>query len=250
MRGFSDPKDLTGLKCSDRAPQCTIKRVTTNVDEATLMVAMCIGRAYRRERLSVAVETIRRRGASCRGRAPHHLDVVLLAAHDSAQVGCGGGSGGGEVQVERPETVFNSFPRVVPRSQSCLPSGLLTSEWHVCGCAGSRPTQALSFHLLATPLFILRYHTVIFFRLGFLPLRKRRFCFTYPEKNGFVTATKLGTTNTFFVAATKNFAAATIRVVDRTKHFVVATKYFCYPYFNKLFCWCNKTFYTVYKVIC
>ena len=29
------------------------------------------------------------------------------------------------------------------------------------------------------------------------------------EKNDFVTATKLGTTNKFFVAATKNFAAAT-----------------------------------------
>jgi len=52
------------------------------------------------------------------------------------------------------------------------------------------------------------------------------------EKNGFVTAAKLGTTNKFFVAATKNFAAATIRFVDRTKQFVV-TKYFCYPYFNK-----------------
>jgi len=47
------------------------------------------------------------------------------------------------------------------------------------------------------------------------------------EKNGFVTATKLGTTNTLFVAATKNF-------VDRTKHFVIVTKYFCYPYFNKM----------------
>jgi len=46
------------------------------------------------------------------------------------------------------------------------------------------------------------------------------------KKNGFVTATKLGTTNKFFVAATKRFA-------DRTKHFVVVTKYFCYPYFNK-----------------
>jgi len=34
------------------------------------------------------------------------------------------------------------------------------------------------------------------------------------EKNGFVTATKLGTTNIFFVAATKNFAAATKRFVD------------------------------------
>jgi len=35
-------------------------------------------------------------------------------------------------------------------------------------------------------------------------------------KNGFVTATKLGTTNKFFVAATKNFAAVTKRFVDRT----------------------------------
>jgi len=53
------------------------------------------------------------------------------------------------------------------------------------------------------------------------------------KKNGFVTATKLGTTNEFFVASTQNFAAATKRFVDRTKHFVVVTKYFCYPYFNK-----------------
>jgi len=53
------------------------------------------------------------------------------------------------------------------------------------------------------------------------------------KKNGFVTATKLGTTNEFFVASTKNFAAGTKRFVDRTKHFVVVTKYFCYPYFNK-----------------
>jgi len=52
-------------------------------------------------------------------------------------------------------------------------------------------------------------------------------------KNSFVTATKLGTTNEFFVASTKNFAATTKRFVDRTKHFVVVTKYFCYPYFNK-----------------
>jgi len=51
-------------------------------------------------------------------------------------------------------------------------------------------------------------------------------------KNGFVTATKLGTNN-FFVAATKNFAAATKRFVDITKHFVVITKYFCYPYFKE-----------------
>jgi len=67
-------------------------------------------------------------------------------------------------------------------------------------------------------------------------------------KNGFVKATKIGTTNKFFVAATKSFAAATKRFVDRTKHFVVVTKYFCYPYFNKWFCWYNKTFYTVYKL--
>jgi len=56
---------------------------------------------------------------------------------------------------------------------------------------------------------------------------------TFTEKNGFVTATKLGTTNKFFVAATKKFAAATKRFVDRTKHCVVVTKYFCYSYFNK-----------------
>jgi len=55
----------------------------------------------------------------------------------------------------------------------------------------------------------------------------------FTEKNGFVTATKLGTTNNFVVAATKNFAAATKRFVGRTKHFVVVTKYFCYPYFNE-----------------
>jgi len=52
-------------------------------------------------------------------------------------------------------------------------------------------------------------------------------------KNGFVTATKLGTSDKIFVAATKQFAAATKRFVDRTKHFVVVTKSFCYPYFNK-----------------
>ena len=47
------------------------------------------------------------------------------------------------------------------------------------------------------------------------------------EKNGFVTATKR-TTDKIIVAATKNFAAASERIVDRTKYFVV-TKYFCYP---------------------
>jgi len=47
------------------------------------------------------------------------------------------------------------------------------------------------------------------------------------RKNGFVTATKLGTTDKIFVAA------ATKRFVDRTKHFVVVAKCFGYPYFNK-----------------
>jgi len=56
--------------------------------------------------------------------------------------------------------------------------------------------------------------------------------FISTEKSGFVTATKLGTTNKIFVAATKKFAAATKRFVDRNKHFVVVSKYF-YPYFNK-----------------
>jgi len=50
-------------------------------------------------------------------------------------------------------------------------------------------------------------------------------CKNLHGKNGFVTATKLGTTNKIFVAATKNFAAVTKRIVERTKHFVV-TKYF------------------------
>jgi len=62
-------------------------------------------------------------------------------------------------------------------------------------------------------------------------------------KNGFVTATKLGTTNKFFVAATKNFAAATKRFVDRTKNFVVETKYFCYSYFKNDFVGITKPFF-------
>jgi len=55
----------------------------------------------------------------------------------------------------------------------------------------------------------------------------------YTGKNGFVTAAILGTTNNYFVAATKNFAAKTKRFVDRTKRLVVVTYFFCYPYFNK-----------------
>jgi len=52
-------------------------------------------------------------------------------------------------------------------------------------------------------------------------------------KNGFGTATKLGATNKIFVAATQNFASATNRFVDRSEHFVVVTKCFCYSYFDK-----------------
>ena len=64
------------------------------------------------------------------------------------------------------------------------------------------------------------------------------------EKNGFVTATKLGTTNIFFVAATKNFAAATKRFVDRTKQFVVVTKYvFVIPILTNDFVSITKPFF-------
>jgi len=66
---------------------------------------------------------------------------------------------------------------------------------------------------------------------------------TSTEKNGFVTATKLGTTNKIFVAATKNFAAATKRFVDRTKHFIVVTKCFCYPNLTKDFVGITKRFF-------
>jgi len=38
--------------------------------------------------------------------------------------------------------------------------------------------------------------------------------YLHTEKNGFVTATKLGKTNKFFVAATNNFAAETKRFAD------------------------------------
>ena len=60
------------------------------------------------------------------------------------------------------------------------------------------------------------------------------------RKKSFVTAPMLGTTDKFFVATTKNFAAATTRFVDWTKHFVFLTKCFCYPYFNKWFCYKTK----------
>ena len=64
-------------------------------------------------------------------------------------------------------------------------------------------------------------------------------------KNGLVTAAKFGTTNGFFVASTENFAAATKCFDDRTKSFVVVTKYLCYPYFDKGLRWYNKTFFFV-----
>jgi len=77
-----------------------------------------------------------------------------------------------------------------------------------------------------------RWHEAVGDRLG--KVRQNFLCLApHTEKNGFVTATKLGTTNEFFVASTKTFAAATKRFVDRTKHFVVVTKCFCYPYCNK-----------------
>jgi len=65
-----------------------------------------------------------------------------------------------------------------------------------------------------------------------IPRRKKKDRCGNTEKNGFVAATKLGKTDKFIVAATKDFAAATKRYVDRTKHFVV-TKYFCNPCLNK-----------------
>jgi len=46
------------------------------------------------------------------------------------------------------------------------------------------------------------------------PLARRNAAVSLHGKNSFVTATKFGTTNKFFVAATKNFAAETQRFVD------------------------------------
>ena len=83
-----------------------------------------------------------------------------------------------------------------------------------------------------SPLNIGRYFFKYCFRSNF----RRDSMVTSPlnaRKNGFVTATKSGTTNKYFVAVTTNFAAATKRIVDRTKYFAVVTNYFCYPYFNK-----------------
>jgi len=61
------------------------------------------------------------------------------------------------------------------------------------------------------------------------------------KKIDLVMATKLGTTNTFFVAATKKFAAATKRFVDRTKHFVVVT-IFLLSLFEQMILLISKSF--------
>jgi len=74
--------------------------------------------------------------------------------------------------------------------------------------------------------------------------RKTQFRHTR-KKNGFVTATKLGTTNEFFVASTKNFASATKRFVDRTKHFVVVRKCFINPILTNDFVGITKPFFSV-----
>jgi len=52
-------------------------------------------------------------------------------------------------------------------------------------------------------------------------------------KKWFYYGNKIRDNKKCFVASTKNFAAAIKRSVGRNKHFVVVTKYFCYPYFNK-----------------
>jgi len=47
-------------------------------------------------------------------------------------------------------------------------------------------------------------------------------CLALPHgKSGFVAAIKLGTTDKIFVAANKNFAAATKRFVDRTENLLL-----------------------------
>jgi len=69
-----------------------------------------------------------------------------------------------------------------------------------------------------------------------------RFTHFRTEENAFVPATKLGTTNNFFVAATKHFAAGTKRFVERTKHFVVVTIFFVVPILTNYFLGITKPF--------
>jgi len=86
--------------------------------------------------------------------------------------------------------------------------------------------------------------------------RTKHFCFAYSNKSfrkstrkkcGFVTATKLGTTDKIFVAATKNFAAATKRFVGRTKHFVVVKNVFVIPILTNDFVSITKPFFPVQR---
>ena len=116
---------------------------------------------------------------------------------------------------------------------------LLSSRWHLASL--SRKNQRSS---TTTRLCHATFDRLSPYSVNFLP-RQPSSKLAVRKKMVFFSATKLGTTNNFFVAATKNFAAATKRFVDRTKHFAVVTKHFCYPYFNKWFCWYNKTFYNV-----
>jgi len=97
---------------------------------------------------------------------------------------------------------------------------------------GKITTRFLAFgESFCAHLCIIRFRTLlkITFKSRFVP---REGLEIFTKKNGFVTATKLGTTNKFIVAATENFSAVTKCFVDGTKHFVVVTKYFCCPYFN------------------
>jgi len=64
--------------------------------------------------------------------------------------------------------------------------------------------------------------------------RKKWFCYSNKIRD-----------NKWFLLLLQPKIAATKRIVDRTKYFVVVTKYFCYPYFNKWLCWYNKTFFFV-----
>jgi len=64
-------------------------------------------------------------------------------------------------------------------------------------------------------------------------------------KNGFDTATKIGTTDKLFVAAAKNFAVATKCFVNRTKHFVVVTNFFVIPILTNDFVSITKPFFPV-----
>jgi len=63
------------------------------------------------------------------------------------------------------------------------------------------------------------------------------------EKNGFVTATKLGTTNEFFVASTKNFAAATKRLLIERNILLLWQNIFVIPTLTNDFVGITKPFF-------